>query len=192
MLIRWEKEFLAIQAIVNARGDLRQKDEMREFMRIKKVFLDNFPSSPNNPGAIQQAIRTIGQFLNRAINSFEELADAVRDIAQVIGDLNFSKLFGSSDDETARNVTNELFSRTLLALSPSRFKLDLINIMLDSLSTGDEDEQAILKILEESRKRSVAEFLQLIAGATWERLDYNMDGQESDELYRLFKFSPPF
>jgi hypothetical protein len=59
--------------------------------------------------------------------------------------------------------------------------------MLDG-PTLDEDEDAILTILRETKTRSPAEFLQLTASATWEALDTDFNGEQYDQLEALFRF----
>jgi len=187
MLTRWEREFVAFEQLVKVLGNERQKTDVRKFMETRRLFLDNFPPAPQQPSAIQQALQTIASALNSVADGFHDVADAVRAIAQAIDELSLSKLAGTASDAEAVDATNSLFGRDLLAPVTFDSKLQLINNLLDG-AAEDEEEQAILKILQESRKRSVPEFMQLVAGATMEKLLNSFDGQEGDDLVGLFTF----
>lgn len=187
MLRRWEKEFLAFEALVNALGDERQKADMRNFMEKRRLFMDNFPQQlPPAPGGLATAIQNILNVISGVTGGFQELVAAVQIVAQTVGGFNIPELFGTADDDIAVNATNSI-SQDLLARLPFGYKLELINRMMDG-AVEDEEEQAILRILKDSKARSAAEFLQLAAAVTWERLFNKFDGSEYDELEGLFNF----
>jgi hypothetical protein len=188
MMRRWDREFVAFEEIVKAIGSSRQQSDMRRFMEARRLFVDNFPTAaPAQPNALQQAILAILGALNSVAGGFQDLAAAVHAIAQAIDDLSVPKLFGTSSDAEAVNATNSLLGKDLLSRLPNAHKIELIERLLDG-AVEDEEEQAILTILRETKKRSVAEFAQLVAQATWEKLSNSFNGQEYDDLEQLFVF----
>jgi hypothetical protein len=187
MLRRLDREFVAMEALINVIGSERQKDDVRIYMDRRRLFMDNSPQLPQPPNAIQQAIQSILNAINGVTGEFQDLVTAVQSIVQTITDFSVPDLLNSQGDDKAVNVTNQLDESSLGCL-PSKYKLALINAVLSGVAE-DEEEQATLRILEASKNRpSVAEFLQLVAGETWEKLDSNIDGQEHDSLVALFNF----
>jgi hypothetical protein len=187
MLRRLEREFVAMEALINAIGSERQKNDVRIYMDRRRLFMDNSPQLPQPPNAIQQAIQSILNVINGATGGFQDLVAAVQSIVQTITDFSVPDLLDSQGDDKAVNVTNQLDESSLGCL-PSKYKLALINAVLKGVAE-DEEEQATLRILKASKNRpSVAEFLQLVAGETWEKLDSNIDGQKHDSLVALFNF----
>ena len=57
--------------------------------------------------------------------------------------------------------------------------------MMEEGNCDDDDEQAILQVLTDSKARSIAEFAQLINAQGWESLSFSFDGQEYDDLEKL-------
>jgi hypothetical protein len=187
-LRRLEDEFSAMGALIEVIGNESDKRSMTIYKDRRRLFLDNFPLQLQQPNVLQQAIQAILSQINGVIGGFEELSSAVQDIARGIANFSFSQLFGTNEDDIAVNLTNALSENTLVLL-PFNYKLKLINSMFGSGlfdAAEDEEEQATLKILKTSKQRSVAEFLELVIGVTWERLDNNFDGQEHNDLVKLF------
>ncbi|MCA3325015.1 MAG: hypothetical protein INF75_18095 [Roseomonas sp.] len=87
-------------------------------------------------------------------------------------------------DDKARDLVNVLFGLNALGHLPTRVKLDAINACLDG-NTDDDDEQAILKILQAAKDLEPAELWQVASSATWEALDFSIDFTENDELVAL-------
>lgn len=103
-----------------------------------------------------------------------------------IENISAQQLLGTKEDDEARAAVNSMSAQGLLAILPSQYKIELMNRMLDG-AVGDEDEDAILTTLRDTKTRSPAEFLQLGASATWETLDSSFDGEQYDQLELLFK-----
>jgi len=185
--IRLEREFKAMQALINAIGSERQKNDMRTYMERRIPFLNASNPLPVTPNSIQEAIQTILASINGVSGGFQDLIAAVQSIVQSFTGISSPDLFNTRGDDKAVNVTNQL-EESLLGCLPSQYKLALINEALSGVAE-DEEEQAVLKILEASKNRpSVAEFLQLVAGETWEKLDSNLNGEEHNSLVALFNF----
>lgn len=191
ILRRWDAAFQAMEDTVDAVGDVRQKADMRAFMRAKRVFQQNFPQATPAPGVIAQLLQTLGIIGN----NIADLRMGMLDLSQSINEaLTFAKLFGTIEDDEARQAASALSTQntgvgdeTRLSVLPFSVKFQLINRMLDG-ATLDEDERGILLTLSHTKRRSVAEFAQLVAAAGWEELDESLDGDEHDELMKLFEF----
>jgi hypothetical protein len=86
--------------------------------------MDNFPPQPPASSgafstAIQQAIQAILTALNSAGNTFDDLVGAVQAIVTTVENVSVLDLFGTSDDDKARNVVNSMSGEGLLAVLPS-------------------------------------------------------------------------
>jgi hypothetical protein len=99
--------------------------------------------------------------------------------------LTLDELLGETADDEARQIANDLASQNRLALLPFRSKSGLVSAMLDGFS-DDDDEQAIFHVFTHTKQQSPAEAAQLLAAATWEALSFSFDGQEYDDLEKLF------
>ncbi|HEV2856584.1 MAG TPA: hypothetical protein VHC97_27605 [Thermoanaerobaculia bacterium] len=182
MLRRWERTFAALQEIVNTVGSSRQQGDMRRFMDAQRVFLDNFTPAPPTP----DILNPIAAFFGAVTSSINDIRAALQDLGSELSSLDIGTILGTIDDDLARNVAAALFAQGTLALVPFDHKATLINRMTDG-STGDDDELGILHILRESKKRSTAEFLQLIAAGRYALLDSSLDNQEHDQFMALLE-----
>jgi hypothetical protein len=194
MLRRWDRHFVAMERLISVLGSERQKADVRRYMKTRKLFMDNFPVLQQPPAppagflaAIQQAIQSITTTLNEVAGTFQNLVDAVQAIVTTIDNINADQLLGNTGDDAARAAVSTMSTQGLLAILPAEYKVQLINKMLDG-PTLDEDEDAVLTILRETKTRSPAEFLQLTASATWEALDTDFNGEQYDQLEELFQF----
>ncbi|MGN9784586.1 hypothetical protein ACTMTF_24340 [Nonomuraea sp. ZG12] len=196
MLRRWDRHFVAMDRAIALLGSERQKADCRRYMDTRRLFMDNFPALQPPPppappaaflAAIQQAIQSIQTTLTGVAGTFQDLVSTVGGLAATIETISAPQLLETADDDKAVQVTNTLSGEGLLALLPSVYKSEMISKMISG-ACEDEEEQAILTILQESKTQSPAEFLQLSAGATWEMLDSNFNGSEYDQLEGLFKF----
>jgi hypothetical protein len=187
MLRRWEREFMAMDALVRVIGNTAQKADMRRFMDLRRLFMDNFPAVVAPATGIQQSIQAILAAIGAVGTGFQDLALALRQFADSINDFSIPKLFGTDADQNAFNIVNTLAGQDVLARLPSAYKSELVNRMLDG-GVEDEEEQATLTVLRMSKARSTADFAQLAAQASWERLYTSFEGQEYEDLERLFTF----
>jgi hypothetical protein len=73
-----------------------------------------------------------------------------------------------------------------LALLPVAYKLELLNRAFSGW-VEDEEEDAVLTLLRETKAVSYAEFMQLIAAMTWERLYNAIDGDQMDNLEAMMQ-----
>jgi hypothetical protein len=194
MLRQWDRHFVAMERLISILGSERQKADVRRYMETRKLFMDNFPVLQQPPApptgflaAIQQAIQSITTTLTGVAGTFQDLVGAVQAIVTTIDNISAPDLLGANDDDMARAAVNTMSTQGLLSILPALYKVELINKMLDG-PTLDEDENAILTILRETKTRSPAEFLQLTASATWEALDTDFNGEQYDQLEALFRF----
>lgn len=181
MLRLWDREFVAFDEMVKVLGSNAQKVDMRKFLDTRRIFMDNFPAVQPPPGAIEAAIQAILAAIGAIGSSLQDLVAAIQGIADAIGDFTVPSLFGTDSDQLAVNTVNILAGQSLLGLLPTVYKSELINRLLDG-AAEDEEEQAILAILRSSKERSIADFAQLVAQASWEKLDNSFNGQEYDDL----------
>ena len=210
MLRRWDVLFNAMARVISVVGTERQKGDARRFMEARKAFLDAVSSVPlpqppppppaPPPGAfagafltaVQQAVQAIQTTLTGAAGTFADLARTVQDIANSVDDISAAKLLGNLEDDRAVAAIGTMSQQGLLAFLPTEFKVELVNRALGGSdiipAVVDEEEDAVLAVLRETKARSAAEFLQVAASATWERLDDALDGTQRDELAKLFKF----
>ena len=187
MLRRWDREFMALDGLIKAVGNASQKTDMRNFLDMRRFFMDSFPGPAAAPGQIAAAIQSVLTAINGVAGNFQDLVAAVQQVVDTIADFSVPNLLGSSSDDIAVDATNILAGQNLLQMLPTGYKSTLINLMLDG-AVEDEEEQAILAILRMSKSRSVADFAQIAAQATWEKLYNSFDGQEYDDLEGLFTF----
>jgi hypothetical protein len=202
MLRRWENHFVAMERVISLVGTERQKADARRYMETRKVFMDNFPVTQQPPpppappvaflAAIQQSIQSIATSLGAVAVSFQDLVTTVESIAATIEDIGVPQLLGTVEDDEAVAATNIMAAQGLLAFLPAVYKSELIKRILGGgdliPAVVDEEEDAILTILRDTKTRSPAEFLQLAASASWEILDSSFDGTQRDQLVALFKF----
>jgi hypothetical protein len=143
--------------------------------------MDNFPALPAPQNVIDQAIQAILTAIGAVGSTLQDLVNAIQGIADAIGDFTVPSLFGTESDQLAVNTVNILAGQNLLALLPTVYKSELINRLLDG-AVEDEEEQAILAVLRTSKARSVADFAQIVAQASWEKLDNSFNGTEYNDL----------
>lgn len=186
MLRRWDRHFAAMQVLINVIGTQRQQFDMRRFMDAKSVMMANFPGPAAPAGAIANAIAAVITALNGVGTGFQALVDSVQSIAGSIDSISAPGLLDTRSDDEAVDAVNRTSQTQTLALLPTSFKLQLIKRALSGWA-GNEDEQAALTVLRETKAVSLAEFLQLAAGTTWETLDSSINGSEYDDLLHLFR-----
>ena len=92
----------------------------------------------------------------------------------------------SDGDVKARQLISELNSQGSLARAAFTVKLKLVNRLLSG-TTGDEDEAAILNVMQAAKAYDKAELYQLAAAATWDSLYSSVDGSEYDELVDILQ-----
>jgi len=185
MLRRWERELVALDELVKVLGSSVQKNDMRRFMDTRRLFMDNFPALTAPPNVLQAAIQAITAAIGGVGATFQDLVAAIRNIADAIGDFTVPSLFGTDSDQLAVNTTNILAGQNVLGLLPTVYKSELVNRLLDG-AVEDEEEQAILAVLRTSKERSTADFAQIAAQASWEKLYNAFNGQEYDDLEAMF------
>jgi hypothetical protein len=171
-------EFSAAEKAVEVFGSNEAKSMITRFMLTLKTAIDNFPAvvpAPTIVGMIANAISQVAATITDLRTAITNLPDAIA------GTINFGNLTGSSDDDNARNLTNQLHSQGWLEHASFDVKRRMVNAMLSG-STDDDDEAAILKILEAAKGYDQSELYQLANSATWESLYTSFDGDEYDIL----------
>jgi hypothetical protein len=178
-LNRRDAELRAMQDFVNVLGTVKQQTDVALFMDARQLFLDNFTPNPPTPTVIQG----VAAFFNSAASDIAALrADVANATQGVINALSLGHLTEAEKDDKSREVVGALGGRR--AVLPFKWKASLI-AMMEEGNCDDDDEQAILQVLTDSKARSIAEFAQLIAAQGWESLSFSFDGQESDDLELL-------
>ncbi|MEI7995550.1 MAG: hypothetical protein WCH01_11680 [Methylococcaceae bacterium] len=175
---RLSLEFSAAAKVVELVGSNEAKTTINRFMRTLKAALDNFPTTlptPTAVGAIVAALGGVGTTFGDLLTTITNLPDAFADI------IDISNILNTSDDDKARQLISELNSQGMLARVAFTVKLKLVNALLSG-STGDEDEDAILRVMEAAKAYDQAELYQLTAAATWDSLYSSVDGEQYDQL----------
>ena len=185
MLRHWDREIAAMEVLIAERGTPRQQADMRRFMATRRTLMDNYPQPNPPPAGLAAAIAAVIAALNGVGNSFDDLRDAVLRIAESIEGISAARLLGTADDDAAVAAINRHSELDSLALLPTAYKIVLIDRALSG-ACEDEEEQAVLTVLRDTKARSIAEFMQLVSATTWEKLFNAFDGGEYDDLEGLF------
>ena len=163
---------------------------MQRFMNTYDAFMNSF--NPNVPpqNVLQQVLTKLGQIPGDVKAEFQELKTAIDAMVKEIRDnLTIDHMLGSDLDDKAEDIVGSLLAKGLLDDAPTDVKIKLIQALNDGF-TGDAQEQRILDILRETKKRDPAEFYQIVAAVGWDELDSNIDGEEWDDFMKLMNSSP--
>ncbi|WP_290542684.1 hypothetical protein [Aestuariivirga sp.] len=175
--VRLQPEFAAAARLVALAGSGEAKATVNRFTNALQAAIDNFPAAPN-PGILN----AVAAALNGVAGSIADLVTLVSNLPEaLLGEISVASILGTDEDDKARLIASELHALSLLGQAPFRVKTAMINALLSG-STDDDDEIAIIRILEESRALCQAEVYQLSAAATWESLYSCVDGDEYDIL----------
>ena len=79
-----------------------------------------------------------------------------------------------------------MHAQGVLGRASFKVKLTLVNSALDGW-TVDDDEIAIIRVLETAKATNQAEVYQLAAAATWEAIFSSVDGDEYDTLLAILQ-----
>ena len=178
---RLSLEFSAAEKAVEVLGSTEAKAMISRFMLALKTALDNFPATvpaPTTIGMIANAVSSVATTIADLRTAVTNLPDSIAGI------INLGSLTGSSDDDNARTLVSQLHALGWLEHTSFDVKHKLINAALDGF-TDDDDEIAILRVLEKAKAYDQAELYQLAAAATWESLYSSVDGDEYDMLENL-------
>jgi hypothetical protein len=195
---RLRLEFAAAAKAVEAIGDDDAKASINNFMALLKTTLDNFPATLPAPSAVGAIVAALG----KVGNTIADLRKAIIDLpGKLTAALTLPSFLGSDSDDKARNLINELKSDAKgsdpgsLARLAWEIKLKLVNWLLSSGGlldvTGDDEEEAIDAVMRAARDYDRAELFQLVASATWDGLDSNIQGEEFDELMDILSLPLP-
>lgn len=177
-LLRMTLEFQAAKAAVDAVGSAEAKATINRFMATMKAALDNFPTVVPAPGPIG----AIAAALDDIAASIADLRSLIAALpASIVGLITLPALLGSGDDDKARLLISQLQAQGSLARLSFDIKHRLINALLDGF-TVDDDEIAIIRVMEAAKAYDQAELYQLAAAATWESLSTSVDGDEYDTM----------
>ncbi|MCA3561807.1 MAG: hypothetical protein IOC82_12340 [Aestuariivirga sp.] len=176
--VRLQPEFAAAARLVALAGSGEAKATVNRFTNALQAAIDNFPAAAPNPGILN----AIAAALGGVAGSITDLVTLVSNLPEaLLGEITVASILGTDDDDKARLIASELHALSLLGQAPFRIKTAMINALLSG-STDDDDEIAIIRILEESRALCQAEVYQLSTAATWESLWSSVDGDEYDIL----------
>jgi hypothetical protein len=177
-LNRRDAEFRAMQSFINVMGTVQEHTDVERFMDARQLFMDNF--TPNPPTPIPPPIAA---FFNSVASEIVGLrADVANATQGMINAFTLGNFTETEKDDKSREVNGVLGERR--AVLPFQFKALLIRLMEEG-NMDDDDEQAVLQILTDSKARSIAEFAQLINAQGWESLSFSFDHQEYDDLELL-------
>jgi hypothetical protein len=179
--IRMQLEFSAAAKAVALVGSNESKSTVDRFMAALKAALDNFSPALPAPNAIAPILAALGA----AGNTFAALITAITNLPDLLS-FTLPDLLDTNGDDEARNLVSELHAQGLLPYTSFKIKLTLINAAIDGM-TLDDDEIAILRVMEAAKSHDQAEMYQLVAGATWESLSSDMHGQEYNDLLELLQ-----
>lgn len=179
--LRLSLEFAAARRCVDSVGSNQAKSTVNRFTTALKAALDNFPATvpaPTAVGAIAAALGSVASTLADLQTTIQNLPDALA------GAITLPDLLGSGDDDRARTLISELHTQGSLAHTSFGIKLKLVNALLSGF-TVDDDELAILRVMETAKAYDQAELYQLTSAATWDSLYTSFDGDEYDALEGL-------
>lgn len=180
---RMSLEFSAAAKAVELVGSNEAKSTVNRFMAALKTALDNFPPTLPAPTAVAAIIAALGA----VGNTLSDLKTAIVNLPDALtGAITLPNLLGSDDDDRARQLVSELHSQGLLAHASFKLKLTCVNAALDGW-TVDDDEIAIIRVLEAAKSYNQAEVYQLVAAATWESLYSSVDGEEYDTMLSILQ-----
>lgn len=176
-------EFAAAEGAVKYAGSNEAKTTVGRFMLARKATLDNFtPAAP--PATILAAIAAV---IAPLAGTLADLKTAIINLPDILtATLSLPSLTGSDEDDNARHLISEAHAQGWLERMPRAIKLRAINACLGGgdiiPAVDDDDEIAINKVLAAAKSHDQAELYELVAGATWESLYSNIDGDEYDAL----------
>jgi hypothetical protein len=176
--LRMSLELAAAAKAVEVVGSNQAKATVNRFMGTLKAALDNFPATlpaPTAVAAIVAALGAVGDTLSALMTAITNLPDALA------GAITLPNLLGTDDDDRARQLVSDLHAQGSLARASFKVKLTCVNAALDG-TTDDDDEIAIIRVMEAAKGYDQAELYQLAAAATWEALYSSVDGDEYDTL----------
>jgi hypothetical protein len=174
-------EFSAAEKAVEVVGSNEAKTIVSQFMLTLKTALDNFPATvpaPTVVGRIAAMIRAVATDIATLRTAIINLPDTLA------GVITLPNLLGTDDDDTARFLISQLQSQGWLPRASFDVKRKMVNALLSG-STDDDDEDAIIRVMEAAKSYDQAELYQLVASATWESLYSSFDGDEYDTLENI-------
>jgi hypothetical protein len=188
---RFSPDFTAMRELMKKYGDADQKVRLTRFENVKDAFLHSFDASLDPQSLLDQ-------ILDALAGVGETVAGTLDDLRAMIGDLSkelkmivtWDSFTGGAEDDNARMFIAQLASMpasgnvNILSRLPTYAKQKLCGFCIDGF-TGDEDEEAILKVLSTTRKSNRAEFFQLLAALTFTTLDDNIHGDQWDSFLAL-------
>lgn len=186
MLRQWDSAFEAMRVVIDEIGTVEQKASMARFMDTKRAAMSKFPGPNAAPGLIAKAIAEVVAAIGEVGNTIEDLIKAIQNISDSIANFQAQGVLGKGMSGQAVSLTNRLSSEKKLAILPVSFKSELMARLLNDGWVEDEEEQAVLTILRDTKELGIAEFLQLAGSATWETLDDRFNGTEYEQLEDLF------
>ena len=180
---RMQLEFAAAAKAVAVVGSNAAKSTVDRFMGTLKAALDNFQPAAPTPVAVAAILAALGA----AGNTLAALLTAVANLPDALaGAITLSNLLGLDDDDIARQLVSEMHAQGVLGRASFKVKLTLVNSALDGW-TVDDDEIAIIRVLETAKATNQAEVYQLAAAATWEAIFSSVDGDEYDTLLAILQ-----
>jgi hypothetical protein len=191
-LQRAEDQIRAMVDLVALCGSAAERLAAQRFLHALQVGRDA-AAQGRSPEQILKDVLTegLGKPLQEAVASLDRLTSTLADAAHELSQkLNVWALldFNAMGDDQARDAIKQLAAKGILHALPADKKAELARAILQTpWSDGvlDDDEQALLVLLSETKKYDPVEFYQLIATIGWAELDDHFDGHEHDELLRL-------
>jgi hypothetical protein len=176
--LRMALEFQAAKAAVDKVGSSDAQATINRFMKTMAAGLDNFPTVVPAQGPIDK----IAAALDDIAANIADLRTLLSSLpASIVGMITIPALLESDDDDKARALINQLQAQGSLARLSFDIKHKLVNALLDG-STVDDDEIAIIRVMEAAKAYDPAELYQITASATWEALFTSVDGEEYNTM----------
>lgn len=188
---RFSPDFQAVGELFKKYGDADQKQRLQRFKNVKEAFLHSFDAALPPQTILDEIVAALAD-VGEVVAG--ELEDVRAMLAQIAQDLkmaaNWDAFTGGSTDDESRAFIALLASMSasgninILSRLPTWGKQKLCNLCIDGF-TGDEDEEAILKVLSTTKKANRAEYFQLLSTLTWTTLDDNIHGDQWDSFMAL-------
>lgn len=193
VLRKLEPEFAAQKQAVASPdlGTPDQRSRLQRFHNYLNTFLETFDPNLPSQTLLEQLISALQELGEQISGALDELREAVSILANdVLDQLALSEILGTNDDDRARQLIGLLSSQqengtSRLARLSFHFKDTLIRACLGGFA-GDEDEDAILLVLDATDEMERAEFFQLIHSIGFEALASSMDGDQWVSFMALF------
>jgi hypothetical protein len=162
-----------------------QKARLASYSTLITKALTSFALS-SDPGSLLDILRAeLENLFKEALGTLEETRSAIgRFSAMFLDSATLSSILSTDTDNRSRMVIGELSASGQLAILPTRYKLALVENCIAG-NAGDDDEDAILRVLDDTDQADRVELYQLVSAIGWEKLNFNLDGEQNDRFFEI-------